>query len=254
MNFAKAILKKPAKSMINGISNANLGMPDYKNALLQHNNYAEILKRCGVEPIILPADEKFPDSVFTEDVAFTDGHFAVITKPGASSRAGEIKGWKSILTSHFNKIEEVSHTGTLDGGDILQIDDTFYIGLSARTNQEGFEQAKGHIEKYGKKCIAVDMPDILHLKTGISYLGNNHILAIDKFANHPLFKDFEAVRVEQDETYAANSIRVNDYVIMPAGYPKTKNRVEKAGFKVITCDVSEFCKLDGGLSCLSVRF
>lgn len=136
----------------------------------------------------------------------------------------------------------------------MQAENTFYIGLSERTNKEGIAQANKLLTLRNKKCITVDMPDMLHPKTGVAYLGNNTLLAVKEFAKNDLFKSFKIIPVPEQEAYAANSIRVNDYVILPKGFEKTKQNVEQAGFKVETCDVSEFQKLDGGLSCLSIRF
>ena len=252
--FKKAIVKIPCKNMVNGITNANLGKPDYKLAVKQHQKYIDVLKELGLEVIVLEADENYPDSVFVEDTALLTSHFAAITNPGAASRKGEIFEMNRVLENLFPIVESVSTPGTLDAGDVMMAGDHFYIGLSERTNLLGANQLIGILAKYGLIGSTVTLKNILHLKSGASYLENNNLLLINAFIKKPEFQNYNIIPVDDDESYAANSIWINGRVLIPKGFPKTKMKIERAGYSTIEVDVSEFQKLDGGLSCLSLRF
>ncbi len=252
--FTTAIVRKPCPEMVKGITSANLGTPDYKNALIQHEKYVESLEKCGLKVQVLDAMINFPDSVFIEDVSLCTPHCAIVTNPGAESRNGEISEMKQVLSDYFKKIEEIKFPGTLDGGDVMMTGDHYYIGISDRTNNEGAEQLIGILEKYGMTGSKVEMSEMLHLKTGVNYLENNNILVAGEFVENPLFEDFNKTIIESGETYAANSLWINDTVLVPKGFPNTLNKIEKLGYKTIEVDVSEYRKLDGGLSCLSLRF
>jgi dimethylargininase len=252
--FKQAIVKTPCTNMVNGISEAGLGQPDYQLALQQHQQYIDALQQCGVEVTVLPADDNYPDSCFVEDPAIITTETAIITRPGADSRKGETKAIEQALLNQGLDIQHIKAPGTLDGGDVMMVDKHYYIGLSDRTNQQGAQRLIQILEQHGMTGETVEMNDMLHLKTGISYLENNKLLATGEFIEHPAFAGFETMPVEPAESYAANCIWVNDKVIAPLGFPKTQTMIEQAGFQVITVDVSEFQKLDGGLSCLSLRF
>ncbi|WP_425447917.1 dimethylarginine dimethylaminohydrolase family protein [Dethiothermospora halolimnae] len=255
--FKNVIVRKPSKSMADGITSApELGKPDYDLALKQHENYINALKSCGVEVTRLDLDERYPDSCFVEDVAVLNKKCAIITNPGAESRKGEEKEIINVIEKFYDKdkIEFIKAPGTLEGGDVMMVGDHFYVGLSDRTNQEGIDQFIAILKKYGLTGSAVEMKEFLHLKTGVAYLENNNMLVSGEFIEHPDFKDFNKILIDENEQYAANSIWVNDKVLVPKGYEKTKKAIEDAGYDVITVDTSEYRKLDGGLSCLSLRF
>lgn len=255
MRIKNAIVKKPAKTIVNGITTSNLGKPNYKKALKQHKEYVNILKECGVKVEVLEADEKYPDSTFVEDPAVLTKNCAIITNPGADSRKGETKDIKKAVEKYYdNNIYEIESPGTLEGGDIMQVDDHFYIGISDRTNKNGARQLLTYLNNHGYTGDIVEFEGILHLKTGMSYIGDRTLLITDLFADKDIFADFNKIKVGKKEAYAANCIRINDFVIVPAGFPETKKSIEQAGFKTKTVDVSEFRKIDGGLSCLSLRF
>jgi dimethylargininase len=252
--FKKAIVRRPGKSMVNGLTKAGLGVPDHGKALLQHDAYVSALKECGLEVVVLPADEHYPDSTFIEDTALLTPKCAIITNPGALSRRGESAGIKKVLSDFYSDIEKIREPGKVDGGDIMMVGNHFYIGLSERTNKDGARQLIGHLEKYSMSGSTVRMGKLLHLKTGVSYLERNNLVASGEFQASAEFKKFNILKIDQDESYAANCIWVNDQVVVPKGYPKAKGTIESAGYKTIEVDVSEFRKLDGGLSCLSLRF
>ena len=252
--FKKAIVRTPGKSMVMGISTAELGLPDYELALRQHASYIEALKACGLEVTVLPANEAFPDSTFVEDVALLTKECAIITNPGADSRRDEIASMKEVLKDFYKNIEEVQEPGRVEAGDIMMVGDHFYIGLSERTNQSGAAQVIGYLEKYGLSGSVVTLDEVLHLKTGIAYLEKNNLLACGEFLTKSAFQRFNILEIDASESYAANCIWVNGTVLMPKGYPNARQTIENAGYAIIEVDVSEFKKLDGGLSCLSLRF
>ncbi|ATW26286.1 dimethylarginine dimethylaminohydrolase family protein [Candidatus Formimonas warabiya] len=252
--FKHAIVRKPCQAMIDGITTANLGTPDYELALKQHDFYVETLKKCGVEVTVLEADERYPDSCFVEDVALCTKKCAIITNPGAPTRKGEEEEMKEVLKRFYENMEFIQDPGTVEAGDIMMVGDHFYIGLSARTNQEGARQMIHILNKCGFTGSMVPLKEVLHLKTGLSYLENNHLLISGEFVEDPAFKEFHKIIVSEDELYTSNCIWVNDHVLIPAGFPKTLKEVEQLGYVVHEVDMSEFRKLDGGLSCLSLRF
>lgn len=252
--FKNVIVKKPCKAMLDGITTANLGKPDYELAMKQHDFYIETLKKCGVNVTVLEADEKYPDSCFVEDVALCTRKCAIITNPGAASRNGEQKDMAKVLSKFYEHIEYIKNPGTVEAGDIMMVGDHFYIGLSTRTNQNGADQMISILRKYGLDGSVVPLKKVLHLKTGLSYIENNNLLICGEFIENPVFKDFNKIIVPQEEAYGANSIWVNGHVLVPAGYPKTQKAIEALGYTVHVVDTSEFRKLDGGLSCLSLRF
>lgn len=252
--FTKAIIRKPSKSMINGLTSANLGQPDYSKALQQHEAYEEALLMCGLEVITLEADENYPDATFVEDVALLTPHCAIITRPGAESRRGEIEEMKEVLRSEYEKIAYIQAPGTIEAGDIMMVGNHYYIGVSARTNSEGAKQMMAILEKYDMTGSVVTLEEVLHLKTGLAYLENNHLVACGEFLKKEEFQKYDIIEIDKQESYAANCIWVNDRVIIPKGFPKAKKAIEKTGYEIIELDMSEFQKLDGGLSCLSLRY
>ncbi|MBN2874860.1 MAG: hypothetical protein JXM71_07175 [Spirochaetales bacterium] len=253
--FSTAIVRRPARSLVRGITtHPELGQPDYELALRQHDAYIGALERCGLAVRVLPELEEFPDSCFVEDVAVCTKSFAMITRPGAASRRNEIAGVRDILAHYYADIVEIQEPGTLEGGDVMMVGDTFYIGLSSRSNPDGVQQFIAALEAHGYTGQGVRMPPTLHLKTGSSYMEDNIMLVDRDFASYPEYASFRRIEVPADETYAANCLRINDYVIVPSGNPRTLAALQAAGLATIEQDMSEFRKIDGGLSCLSLRF
>lgn len=253
--FNHIIARMPAKSLINGLTSANLGKPDYQKALEQHNNYIRALSQCDVDITILPADERFPDSVFVEDVALCTPNCAIITRPGAESRRAETKIISDTIARFYpNKVEIITAPGTIEAGDIMMVGNHYYIGLSARTNQSGAKQMITILEKHGLTGSVVTLEKVLHLKTGLAYLENNNLLAAGEFITKPEFQHLNIIEIPEQENYAANCIWVNDRVIMPSGYPITKAKIAALGYQIIEVDTSEYRKIDGGVSCMSLRF
>ena len=255
--FNHVIVRRPCRAMIDGIASApELGKPDYEKALRQHDDYISALSRCGVDITILPPDERYPDSCFVEDPALITRECAIITNPGAASRNGEKYEIIDAIRKFFpeDRIEHITDPGTLEGGDVMMVGDHFYVGRSARTNAEGIRQLTEILAKYGMTCSEVPLEKVLHLKTGVNYLENNKMLVAGEFVTKPDFEKYEKFEIPESEAYAANCIWVNDTVIVPEGYPHVLEAVKSMGYTVLTVDTSEYRKLDGGLSCLSLRF
>ena len=255
--FNNVIVRKPCKAVCDGITSApELGQPIYEKALAQHEKYIEALKKCGVEVTVLEADERYPDSCFVEDPALITRKCAIITNPGAASRNGEKDEIIGAVRKFFpeDKIEYIKDPGTLEGGDVMMVGDTFYVGLSARTNAEGIRQLGEILNKYGLECVQIPLEKVLHLKTGVNYLENNNMLVSGEFIDKPEFAKYNKIIIPEEEAYAANCIWVNGTVIVPEGYPAVLKAVQDAGYETLVVDTSEFRKIDGGLSCLSLRF
>ena len=255
--FRNVIVRRPCRALVEGItSNPQLGKPDYELALRQHNSYIAALKQCGVHVTVLPADERYPDSCFVEDPAVITRKCAIITNPGAPSRNGEKNEIIGAIREFFpeDKIEYITAPGTLEGGDVMLVGDHFYVGRSARTNAEGIRQFIEILEKHGLSGSEVTLEEVLHLKTGVNYLENGNMLVSGEFVDKPEFTKYNRIEIPEAEAYAANCIWVNGTVIVPEGYPAVEKAVREAGYPVLLVDTSEFRKLDGGLSCLSLRF
>ena len=255
--FKNVIVKRPCSKITDGItSSPELGTPNYELALKQHDTYIEALKSCGVEVTVLEADENFPDSCFVEDTAVLTRKCAIISNPGAETRNKEVEAMIPVIKKFYSEdcIEYIKAPGTLEGGDVMMVGDHFYVGRSARTNEEGIRQFIEILEKYGLTGSEVELTEVLHLKTGVNYIENNNMLVSGEFINKPDFEKYNKYIIPAEEAYAANCIWVNDKVIVPANFPAVEKIVREAGYEVILVDTSEYRKIDGGLSCLSLRF
>lgn len=257
MKCTRAITRLPSKNFAYGVTTSKLGVPDYALTLQQHKQYCQALETCGLIVNTLDPDPQFPDSTFVEDTAILTKDFAVITNPGAPSRRDETAQLKQIIQQHYDRIYTIEAPGTLDGGDICQADHLFFIGVSNRTNETGAEQLGNILENEGYLTRIVDIRksnSLLHLKSGLAFIGNNTLVLTQELENHTTFNNFSHIIVDEKETYAANCIHINDYLIIPQGYQNIENTMQRLGYKTIALNMSEFQKMDGGLSCLSLRF
>lgn len=255
--FTKAIVRQPASNFADGVTRFDMGRPSFELTIAQHQAYCKVLETCGLVLTHLPADTAYPDSTFVEDVAVITEHGAILTRPGTESRAGEVASMKPTLAKFFADMAQITEPGTLDGGDICEAGTHILIGISHRTNQAGADQLASWLAKNGYTSATIDVREvqsILHLKSGISYIGDNRMVVIDELAQHPELRRFELIRTIAAEDYAANCIRVNDYVLIAAGFPVFEASLKELGYQVIALDMSEYQKMDGGLSCLSLRF
>lgn len=261
MRFSRAIVRPPGANFAAGLTSAGEGAPDLTLALRQHRSYCEALGSCGLHLTPLGADLNFPDGTFVEDTAVVTAKGAVITRPGAPSRRGEIDGVARALTSLTPRILRIDAPGTVDGGDVCDVDGHFLIGVSARTNEAGASQLKSHLEVLGYQAGLIDIrasKALLHLKTGMAYVGDGiWVLAsgIEKELKSLLDIPMpHVISIPQQESYSANCIRVNDAVLVPSGYGYLATELERRGLRPLPLDMSEYKKMDGGLSCLSLRF
>jgi len=252
--FTRAIVRKPCRAMLNGLTTANLGLPDYELACKQHDDYIDALKECGLIVTQLPALPDSPDSCFVEDVALLTTNCAILTHPGAPSRRGETAHIESAIGTFYPHVERINQDAHVEAGDIMMVGQHFYVGLSARTNDKGASQLIKILSEHRLSGSQVEMSELLHLKTGLSYLENNNLLTFGEMNNHPEFTAFNRIYVASDEEYAANCVWINGTVLVPKGFPKTLKAIKELGYKTRVVDMSEFQKLDGGLSCLSLRF
>ena len=258
MTFSRAIVRVPGQSFAHGLTaSAALGSPEIGLALAQHAAYCEGLRRCGLEVTVLPPDERFPDGTFVEDTAVVAARVAVATRPGAPTRTGEVAVVAAALRLFRPALEQIRAPGTVDGGDICQVDEHFLIGVSARTNEAGATQLAAILARHGYTSSLIDIRahrSLLHLKSGISYLGDGRMTVAADVADLDALASYEKVVVDAAEEYAANCVRVNDAVLVAKGFPRLATRLDQLGYAVRPLDMSEFRKMDGGLSCLSIRF
>lgn len=253
--FTSAIVRPPGASFAAGLTTAGLGLPDLALARRQHAAYCAALERLGVRVHALPPDDAYPDSTFVEDTAIATARGVIVTRPGAPSRAGEVASMRLALEALVGGVASIEPPGTLDGGDVCQAGRHVFIGRSHRTSDDGARQLAAWLGRQGYTASTVDIradAALLHLKSGIAWLGEHLVLA-EALADHPAFAGYPRLVAPPAETYAANCVRVNDAVLVAAGFPATAARIAGAGYRVVALEVSEFQKMDGGLSCLSLR-
>jgi dimethylargininase len=251
--FTHAITRLPGENFAEGLTTSTLGPPIYELILEQHKAYRQALQSLGLEVILLPLEPDYPDAYFVEDPAIITPSIAIITRPGAPSRQGEETTLEPVL-KQFKPVVHIHSPGTVEGGDVLCVEDQFFIGLSSRTNKEGAFQLSSLLEAAGYTAITVPISSGLHLKSSVNYVGKNTLLVTGSIADHPVFTEYEKILLDPDEEYAANTLLVNDTLLMPKGFPKTHDKLTSLGMTVIELDVSEVQKMDGGLTCMSLRF
>lgn len=253
MKFRFAITRKPGENFAHGITTIDLATPNYTRMLVQHAVYIDTLSSLGLEVIVLDALQEFPDAYFVEDTAVVIPEVAIITNPGAVSRRGEQQKIEPIL-SIYRTITQIQPPGTLDGGDVLQVDNQLFVGISQRTNMEGAEQFGRIVSGYGYGWKPIIVESGLHLKSSVNYIGKNTLIITQEFADLEQFQPYKLIVLEKSEECAANTLWVNDTLITPTGFPKTKRKLEYLGLPIIEIDISEARKMDGGLTCMSLRF
>ena len=258
--FTRAIVRPPAPNFSEGLTTARLGKPQFERAVEQHVAYCAALEKCGLTVTRLGPDPNYPDSTFVEDTAVLTERCAVVTRPGAPSRGGEVIDVRRALAEFYPDVLSIQAPGTLDGGDVCQAGSHFFIGLSERSNEAGARQLAELLATFGYSSSFVDIRKVdglLHLKSGLAYLGDNRFVvteALDRAFPHDCATAAKFERVNFEEEYAANCIRVNDHVLLAAGYQSFGKTLREQGYQTIEIEMSEFQKMDGGLSCLSLRF
>ena len=252
--FTRALVRKPGGSVVNGLRSVQRGPPDAELFQYEHDCYVEVLRRAGLYVNVLPPLEDFPDSVFIEDTALCLPDGVIILRPGATSRAGEAGETARALADLGHVTKQIDTTGTVDGGDILVTDSMILIGLSHRTNKPGFDALKEVLGHWGYTVQAVQTPEnVLHYKSDCSLLDSETILSTSRLSAASCFSTFKVLTVPSGEEAAANSIRVNDKVLVPAGFPTTAELIDKENYAVEIVPTSQAALLDGGLSCMSLR-
>lgn len=251
--FKHAVVRKPGPNFGDGLTTSDLGPTDFNLMIAQHEAYVRALKQAGLSITVLEPEFDFPDAHFVEDTAVVTPHVAVIANPGAPARQGEEKTVEPVLAAH-RPISRIESPGTLDGGDVLMVGSSFFIGISERTNPSGAEQLGSVLERFGCTWTAVDVGKGLHLKSDVNHAGGDTLLLTEAFSRIEAFAGYEQIVLDPRETYAGNSLWVNDHLLVPKGYPDTLAKLEKLGLPIQVLDVSEVRKMDGGLTCLSLRF
>lgn len=255
--FTKAIVRPPCASFASGLTTVDLGAPDLERAVKQHEAYCQTLESCGLNIIRLTPDEEHADSTFVEDTAVLTARGAVITRPGAPARRNETGSIALVIRDYFSNMHLIEEPGTVDGGDVCEAGEHFFIGVSLRTNEHGARQLASVLECFGYSSSLIDIrgvSNILHLKSGLAYLGGRRLVLIEALRGFREFSGYDLVCLDSSEDYAANCLEVNGKVLIADGFPATKRELEQMGYQTIALEMSEFQKMDGGLSCLSLRF
>ena len=217
----------------------------------QHVAYVDALESLGVAVTVLPAEREFPDCCFVEDCAVYAEGVALITRPGAPSRRGEVESVAEALRSHA-RLEFMTAPATLDGGDCLRIGKTWYVGLSARSNGAGIRRLHEVFGPSGFDLVEVPLGGLLHLKCVCSYLGGGRLLLAERSIPPEVFRDVRVILIPAEEAYAANCVCVNGTAMISAGFPATRRAIATAAFRILELETSEIRKADGSLTCMSV--
>jgi dimethylargininase len=255
-HFTHAITRRPAASITAGLRAVDTGAPDLDLMQAHHADYVATLRETGATVIELGPLEAYPDSVFVEDTALCLPQGAVIMRPGAPSRLGEAAEMAPHLRALYADVATVTGPDSfVEGGDILVTEREILVGRSARTNAAGIAELGRLVTPWGHSLREVHTPPgVLHFKTDCSLLDGETILSTNRLAASGCFRGYRVIPVAEGEEAAANSIRFNDLVLVPAGFPKTRDAILAAGYSVREIGNSECAKLDGGMSCLSLRF
>jgi dimethylargininase len=226
---------------------------DLERAVAQHAEYARLLRSLGLEVLELPADPALPDCCFVEDVAVVLDEVAFLALPGAVSRRGELDA-VAVALAAYRRIERTAPPATIEGGDVLRVGHTLFVGRSLRTNEAGIARLTAVAEPLGYRVVPVPVTGCLHLKSAVTALDHEHLLANTAWLDTAPFRSLELVEVAPEEPGAANVLRVAGWVIAHAGFPRTLDRVAALGYAVRTLDVSEFLKAEAALTCKSLLF
>ena len=253
--FTHALTRAPAASITDGLRAVDTGAPDLETFRADHAAYVAALRSTGAEVEVLDPLEAFPDSVFIEDSALCLPEAAIAMRPGAPSRFGEGEAIRPDLARHYREVRTLQGPGFIEGGDILMTEREILVGRSARTDAEGVAELRGVLKDYGWPLREVETPaDVLHFKTDCSLLDAETVLSTRRLAATGCFAGYRLIHTAEGEEASANAIRFNDLVIFPAGFPRTRDRLVAAGYRVHEIGNTEAAKLDGGMSCLSLRF
>jgi dimethylargininase len=224
---------------------------DVAVARVQHAAYESALASLGCEIRRIPADDRYPDAVFLEDTAIVLDELAVITRPGAESRRGELDAVAAVL-GQYRTLVQIAAAATIDGGDVLQLDDVLYVGRTPRTNDEGIAQLRELIAPYGYRVIGVDVDGCLHLKSAVTRVGSDVLLINGHWVSPSNFDGWRIIDVDDAEPAAANALRIGDSVIYPEELARTRRKLEAEGIEMIVVPAGELAKAEGGVTCCSL--
>lgn len=253
--FTRAVTRRPASSIVDGLRAEDLGSPRLETMLAAHAAYVAALKSTGAEVIELDPLIDFPDAQFVEDTALCLPQGTILMRPGAPSRMGEVAEIAPTLRGCYGEVREISGPGFVEGGDILVTPKEILVGRSARTDAAGVAELSEITADWGHSLREVFTPEgVLHFKTDCSLLDGETILATKRLAASGCFDGYRVLHTADGEEAAANAIRFNGLVLMAAGFPTTAETLDQAGYTVVEIDNSDCAKLDGGMSCLSLRF
>jgi dimethylargininase len=252
--FDSALVRHPGQSVIHGLSSQPGPRPEFAAIAREHAEYVNALRACGLVVELLPALEDFPDSVFVEDPALMLGDTAILLRPGAETRFGEVTHLEQALTRRCERVLRMKE-GFADGGDMLLTPDGMLIGLSRRTNQAGAGELGGLLRQLGIRCRIVNTPaDTLHLKSDCALIDEDCILCTSALGASGLFDGYRKLIVPDTEKRAANSLRLNDTILVGEEFPLTIELLRQRGYAVKPLPVTNIGKLDAGLSCMSLRW
>lgn len=254
--FSHAITRRPAASIVAGLRAVDTGAPDLATMQAHHMAYVQALRATGAEVVELAPLEAYPDSVFVEDTALCLPEGAVVMRPGAPSRLGEAAEMAPHLAALYAQVLAITGPESfIEGGDILTSETEILVGRSARTNAAGVAELARLVAPWGRRVREVETPPgILHFKTDCGLLDGETVLSTRRLSASGCFKGYRVVHVAEGEEACANAVRFNDIVLLPAGFPRTRDLLDQAGYRVMEIGNSECAKLDGGMSCLSLRF
>lgn len=224
---------------------------NHERAIQQHQSYQALLRRLGVEVLVLPALEAFPDSVFVEDVALVFDEVAVLTRPGALSRRGEVSLMEPTLRE-YRELRRIGGEGTLDGGDVVVLGKEIIVGLSGRSNEDALHQLSEIMVEYGYAVRSCGLRDCLHLKSAVTVIDSQTVLLNPDYVLPQEFAKYNQVCVDPEEPAAANILQVGEELVFSDQFPKTLERLRQAGIQPHTLDNSEFLKAEGALTCCSL--
>jgi dimethylargininase len=252
MQTGKVLVRRPAPRLAEGIVTHVERRPvNYSLALAQWAGYVSALETAGWDPVEVPIEEESPDSVFVEDTVVMYRNLAVITRPGADSRRVELDGVEAIVGGLGYSVNRIAAPGTLDGGDVLKVGDVVYVGAGGRTNGEGIRQLRHILEPVGARVVAVPVTKVLHLKSAVTALPDGTVIGYDPLVDEPrMFPRFLAV---PEESGSHVVVIGQDKLLLSADCPQTFDLLGRLGYKPVRADISEFQKLEGCVTCLSVR-
>ena len=253
-NFTKALVRAPGRSVVDGLTSQSGPPPTFETIAVEHGRYVEALEACGLGVEILPPLENYPDSIFVEDPALVFTGAAILLRPGAASRMGEVQEIEGALRKRFARVLAIEE-GFADGGDMLLSPSGMFIGLSSRTDQAGATQLGGLLRQLGMDSRVVKTPPgTLHLKSDCSLIADDHILCTAALAASDIFEGYRKLVVPESERAAANALRLNDTILVGDRFPETIRLLEGEGYRVEAVPIEGVGRIDAGLSCMSLRW